>query len=257
MNTHTRLEADDQSLFNRISNGYIRKDLLPAHRIARKHRLVQTLNAASLGPDIDILEIGSGAGFAADYLRGLFNRYRGLDYSEKLVAFARRNNNDLRVDYEAVNIHDFRADRAYDAVVAIGVLHHLDQVDSVMKRIVSWIKPEGWLLVNEPQNSNGLVRVLRSIRKRIDSSYSVEQTTYSAQELCRIFHRAGLTSIKTVPQGIFSTPFAEVIMPYQTLMVKMSMIACITDTWLEKIIPSLLSNVTWNVIAAGKRPGLM
>ncbi len=64
----TGRESRDQALFERVAADYHRKDLLPAHRRARRHRLMQTLRSVELPADCSILEVGCGAGFAADYL---------------------------------------------------------------------------------------------------------------------------------------------------------------------------------------------
>lgn len=61
-------EIRDRELFNRISKDYCRKDLLPAHSMARRCRVEQTMNALPVSSKIGIMEVGCGAGFSAKYL---------------------------------------------------------------------------------------------------------------------------------------------------------------------------------------------
>ncbi len=75
----TRESNQDQERFNRIASDYIMKDILPAHRLARINRLEQTMSILPVSGKIDILEVGCGAGFSAEYLRGRYNRYLGID----------------------------------------------------------------------------------------------------------------------------------------------------------------------------------
>ncbi len=49
-------------------------------------RLVQTLcHCRRNTGDLDILEVGCGAGFAAEYLSGFYRSYTGIDHSEELI----------------------------------------------------------------------------------------------------------------------------------------------------------------------------
>jgi len=41
--------------------------------------LEQTMSILPVSGKIDILEVGCGAGFSAEYLRGRYNRYLGID----------------------------------------------------------------------------------------------------------------------------------------------------------------------------------
>ena len=68
----TDREAADKRLFDKIAESYVRKDLTTYCRICRKLRLYKTLKNIPK-PITTLLEVGCGAGFSADYLRGQYH----------------------------------------------------------------------------------------------------------------------------------------------------------------------------------------
>ena len=245
----------DREHFDRIAAGYARKDDAPSSRPARRQRLLQTLRVVCNEDLGDVLEIGCGAGFAAEYLHGRCRRYHGIDYSENLVAFAREHHTFAGVSFGVGDATTFRSDDRYDVVFMIGVLHHLDDAAGVLRRAAEVLRPGGALVVNEPQRSNPLVGLARRLRKRWDSSYADEQVEIGAEELVDRFARAGLEDIHAAPQGVFSTPFAEVPLPGRSVTPLLSRQACALDRLLERSAAGLVRRLTWNVIVAGRRPG--
>ena len=252
--TKTQHEMDDQALFERIAHKYCRKDLLPASRSARKCRLEQTLRVIAPNPDLSYLEVGCGAGFAAEYLEGQFSRFCGVDYSENLIAFAKRQHSTLKADFIASNIKDYKPEHLFDVVFAIGLLHHLDDVQEGLAQMLKLLKPNGWLIANEPQPANPAISLARQIRKHVDHNYSADQKELSHDELYEAFDGLGLRSIQLIPQGLFSTPFAEVMFSPQWLVSPMATLACQADKFLERTTGKALSGLTWNIIIAGQKP---
>ena len=247
-------EQRDQKLFDQIADDYCRKDLLPASRLARKLRLHQTLQTVPAYPNARMLEVGCGTGFAAKYLQGRFATYFGVDYSENLIKYARAHNAGPGIEFEMTNIKDFGLGREFDMIFAIGVLHHLDDLDSALSHMVGLLKPGGWLLANEPHSGNPVVSLARRFRKKLDPQYSEDQAEMTAAHLLAAYEAAGLRSVRVIPQGLFSTLFAEVPMKLQCLAVPLAATACFVDSILEGTFGRLLRSVTWNVIAIGRRP---
>lgn len=246
--------ARDMAHFDQIAQFFIRKDQLPSSRTARHHRLRTTLATVALPPDIDIFEAGCGAGFAADYLRGRYRTFLGIDHSRRLIELARRNNSFQGAAFEVADINDFSASKEFDVVVMIGVLHHLEDMNSAIGRIHALLKPGGWFLVNEPQPTNPIVSMFRRIRKRLDRTYSADQRELTAREISEAMQRGRFANITVRPQGLFSTPFAEVPLRPQWLMSPLSMLSCRLDSILERTLGRLVSPLTWNVIVAARRP---
>ncbi|MGH7628532.1 MAG: class I SAM-dependent methyltransferase [Gemmatimonadales bacterium] len=247
-------ERRDRELFDRVAADHCAKDLHPTARVARKHRLEQTLRAVPVPPGARLLEVGCGAGFSAEYLRGRRIRFCGVDYSERLIAYARAHFARPDTRFEAVNLKDFRDEEGFNVVFMIGVLHHVDEVESAVRQLVALLRPGGWLVVNEPQPANALICAARQVRKRLDRGYSKEQAQLTAAELRAWFRRAGLRRVQVVPQGLLSTPFAEVPMGPPLLTRSLARLACTLDRCVERAAPRLLARVSWNLVAAGQRP---
>lgn len=242
----------DRALFDRIAATYCTKDLAPAQRAARRHRLRQTLALVGAPRNAACLEIGCGAGFAAVYLAGDFAHYHGLDHSAALIDYACARNAGPDIVFEVGDVADFVAPRRYDVIFMIGVLHHLSAPIEILRRLRALLVPGGVVVVNEPQSANALIRCARAWRTRVDAAYSAEQAQYSECELRTMFEAAGYDHVKVAAQGLLSTPFAEVHTPVQSLSAPLSRVCCAIDAMLERRCPALLRRLSWNLIAAGR-----
>ena len=243
----------DRALFDAISNEYCRKDMLSASRRARRQRLERTLSAIPPGPHDRVLEIGCGAGFAAGYLRGRYRSYTGIDPSAALIDLAREHNAGPGVRFEVSDLASMRGTEPFDVVFAIGVLHHIPGVERLMPSIGALLRPGGWLAVNEPQPGNPLIRAARRMRQRLEDGYSDEQEQFSHRELPMLLEGAGLSEIRVTPQGLLSTPFAEVILRPAWLARLMSAVACTLDPVLEGLLGPVGRWVSWNLIGTGRK----
>jgi SAM-dependent methyltransferase len=249
----SRTEQKERQLFNRIGSSYSRKDVLLSSRWARRHRLEQTMRHVNVPLHASILELGCGAGWSAYYLTGKYDYYFGIDYSSKLIDIAKTSHRLAGVEFAVTNIVDFRPDRQFDIVFAIGVLHHSNDVIAIVNSAWSFLLPGGWLIVNEPRRGNPVVGAARWIRKRWDQDFSVDQFSLSCRELKLLFQRTGFFNTKVLGQGYLSTPFAEVCLPMQPLTTILSRFACLGDVILDKLVPAFLP-LSWNVIAIGQKP---
>lgn len=247
-------EDKDKALFNEIAQAYCQKDLKPASRLARRQRLRRTLAIVPLAHSISVLEVGCGAGFSPHYLEGLFTHFTGVDYAENLIAYANQYNGGTNVEFHAANIKDYQPETPLDVIFMIGVLHHFDDVESVLEHTLSMLAPGGWFVANEPQSTNILIQGLRALRTRIDKTYSADQIQFSPEDIERLYHEAGLVDISVRPQGLFSTPFAEVAAPPQWLWAPFASLANVLDTALESSLPRILLPLSWNIVAAGRKP---
>jgi hypothetical protein len=88
----------------------------------------------------------------------------------------------------------------------------------------------------------------------IDKNYSNEQVQYDKRQLAKMFHRAGFSEIRIIPQGLFSTPLAEVAMPLQGLISPVSAALCALDRAIERCVGHLVVWPFWNLIVAGRHP---
>jgi len=246
-------EELDRALFDRIALKYARKDLFASASVARRHRLAQTLRHVRIDHDMDILEVGCGAGFAAKYLRGQYRSYTGIDYSTELIRYASAQNGGANVSFQAISLYDYQPSRQFDLVLMIGVLHHMSDMPRAVAAMQSLLKPGGYLAVNEPQRSNGLIRGLRRARAALDPAYSDDQEELDPAQLAALFGQAGLTDVRTIPQGLFSTPFAEVVLKPQFITAPLARLACAIDLAIEDRFAAAIAKSTWNVIVIGRK----
>jgi 2-polyprenyl-3-methyl-5-hydroxy-6-metoxy-1,4-benzoquinol methylase len=247
------IERRDQQLFNEIAESYSRKDLFGPSRIARRLRLDATWAGVSARQDVDVLEVGCGAGFAARYLAGRYGRYMGVDHAESLVALARRHHQLPNVRFESAGVHELSSAERFDVILLIGVLHHLDDLPASLTRMVELLKPGGWLVANEPQRANPVVGWLRAVRKRVDREYSRDQRQFTASELRSALEQARLTDVRVWPQGWFSTPFAEVPLRPALATWPVAALACALDRAIARLPSWSTGWASWNLAAAGRR----
>ncbi|MCI5135248.1 MAG: class I SAM-dependent methyltransferase [Candidatus Electrothrix sp. AW2] len=243
----------DRDLFDAIALKYAAKDTYAPSRIARVLRAMQTLSKVNVDGHAHVLEVGCGAGFAAEHLCGHYAKYTGLDYSKELIKSAQQRNRNANVSFHATDFFDFTSEPLYDVVLMIGVLHHMSDLPAALLKSFTLLKPGGFLVVNEPQPANVIFQCLRHVRAKVDMSYSAEQEQLDATELLRLFSESGLFNVMCHPQGFFSTPFAEVMLRPQFLTHMISKAACALDSLLERHPTGVMKRIAWNIIVSGQK----
>ena len=236
------------------AEAFVRKDLAPSSRVARRWRLLQSLRDVAHEGDEDVLEVGCGAGFTARYLEGRYGSFTGIDRSAPLIRRARQLHGREGVEFVCADVADYRPRQAFDMIILIGVLHHLADPHRALLRMVGMLRPGGVVVANEPQSSNPLVRAARRVRRVVDRRYAEDQVQYRPDELASLFTGVGLQGVELSPQGLVSTPFAEVVVRPQWMAAPAARIACCLDGLLERGLGQSLLGLTWNVVVRGWRP---
>jgi 2-polyprenyl-3-methyl-5-hydroxy-6-metoxy-1,4-benzoquinol methylase len=245
------IEEADKRLFDEIAENYVRKDLTPYCRIARKLRLDRTLKNTQQ-PIPSLLEVGCGGGFTADYLKGRYNAYTGVDYSENLIAYAMRYNSSSKTRFVCKNINDFDSTEKFQIILMIGVLHHIPEPEKVLKHLMVRLEQKGVVVVNEPQKGNPIIGLLRKIRKKIDSKYSSDQVEFSERELRAMFTKCGY-KVRTFPQGILSTPLAETRLLPNIMGLPLAWLVQFIDPVLDILFAlPILRNLAWNIVVEAR-----
>ena len=117
-----------------------------------------------------VLDVGCGEGSNAVLLATLGAEVTGIDISPKSIelaaARARLDGVAQRVRFVCAPIETAAIPPdSFDVIWGDGVLHHLiDDLDSVLARLVTWAKPGALALFSEPVN---LSRALRSLRLKL------------------------------------------------------------------------------------------
>lgn len=244
-------EKRDQELFDAISPKYLEKDLAPQSAIARKHRLLSSLENVYFDENTRVLEVGCGAGFSVKYLDKPYAEYVGVDYSKGLIDYAKQYNSSPKAQFICSNIKEYLPEEKFDVIFMIGVLHHFDDMQGILSHIVSLLRPGGVVVANEPQSSNLLIQGLRTLRTKLDKSYSDDQVQLLPENLKELYEAVGLKEVQVLGQGYFSTPLAEVVLKPRWLMLPVSKVF----TFFDKLIIKVFIKQTlfsWNCIALGR-----
>ncbi len=251
-------EERDQTLYDTFAQQQARKDILPASSLARRSQLFSAL-APVLAQSLNlgtIVEIGCGIGAPAQYLRGHYDRYIGLDHSTQMIGAAHAfNANATQAEFITANAKLMPLPpHTADLILSIGALHHMSELDAVMQALSRLAKPGAWLVVREPQRANPLIQGLRWLRTRLDGSYSEEQIFFSQQELIGLCQRHQMSDISVEYQGYFTPPFAQVVLSPQAVTVPLSHLADKVDNWLHGRLPPLFSQLSFNLVVRAKFP---
>jgi len=249
-------EQRDRILFDRIARDYARKDIIASSRIARKQLVLDAVRPLLSGVNSlgVILDIGCGVGAPARYLEGCYDRYIGVDQSEKMIEAARIfNQGNPRVEFIAGNIKTLELSvEPADLVLSVGALHHMTELDSVMGSLRRLARPRGFILAIEPQNANPLIQLMRKARARFDRSYSVEQIFFSGEQLSDLFNRSGIRNVSFEYLGYVSVPMAEVVMHPQFIFSPLSRMAARVDSWLAYHLPGILRRFSFKIAVRGE-----
>lgn len=138
-------------------------DALQALMGARTARLELVNNFVRPSPAMRVLDIGCGTATILAYLPD-DTQYRGYDISDKYIDAARKRFQG-RGQFQLGTIESLPADclRAYDVVLAIGVLHHLDDeaAEALVGRARGALAAGGRLITVDPCLSRGQHPVAR------------------------------------------------------------------------------------------------
>lgn len=101
-------------------------------------------------PDMDVLEIGCGTGGTALKHAPVVRHIRAIDFSEAMLAKARTQASAAgitNVSFERADIVEMPAEpEHFDVVLALSVLHLLDDPDAAIRKIHAMLKPGGYFV---------------------------------------------------------------------------------------------------------------
>jgi ubiquinone/menaquinone biosynthesis C-methylase UbiE len=254
------IEKQEKKLFDNIAEKYARKDIAVSSRSARLYQLnfiVEPLikkTEKNLGLLIDV---ACGIGAPAEFLKGKYQKYIGIDQATELITEAKKfNAENERTFFLSVNIKEapgLLVEKA-DTILMVGALHHMTDLDEVFGVLRRMAKPGADLIALEPQRKNLFLQAMRWLRKKIDPAYSKGQRFFSKEELEGLAKANGLEEIRTEYQGFFSPPLAQVILKPQFIFAPLSEVAVKLDKFLDNRLPSFLKPLSWNIVLWAKFP---
>jgi len=159
---------------------------------AWRKRVIEAKLVPALTPDALVVDVGCGTGWVLQLLPRSV-RYIGIDRNRAYIDQAR----DEYVDRPAaefrcddVSLASAGVDFSADAVLAIGLLHHLDDDECVqlLASVAQMLKPGGFVLTLDPVISSGQSGLARAIIRR-DRGRSVRTADAYRALLSRAFNR--------------------------------------------------------------------
>ncbi|XKL66180.1 hypothetical protein PGB90_009600 [Kerria lacca] len=110
--------------------------------------------------NINILDVGCGAGILSESLARLEGNVVGLDPSTALINIARKHAKyDFRLEkylrYEATSINDFAKSNVhkFDVVIASEVIEHISNKEKFLENCLNCLKPQGALFITTPNKT--------------------------------------------------------------------------------------------------------
>jgi SAM-dependent methyltransferase len=108
--------------------------------------LERVLRQTDLKPDAAVLDAGCGTGTNSAWLAKRGFKVTGADFSEFALSEAEGEGIDYRrEDLTALSLED----ASFDAVICIGVLMHIPEVEEALQELVRVLRPGGYLIISE------------------------------------------------------------------------------------------------------------
>ena len=162
-------------------------------------RRVEMLKA-DLNPDMEVLEVGCGAGyFTRELVKSCLN-VTAIDISPDLLELARQKIPQPGVNFAVENAYAMSfGENQFDAVVGISVLHHLD-IERGLSEIFRVLKPGGLICFTEPNMMNPQIAVQKNvpfIKKLLGDS--PDETAFFRWDMSARLQRQGFTHVRVCP----------------------------------------------------------
>jgi len=129
--------------WNKIAAKYASQPI--ADEAAYEHKLDETRKR--LRPDMQVLEIGCGTGGTAIAHAPYVAHVRAIDFSEEMIAIARSKAANAQIEnvsFGICAIDDLEiSDGSLDAVLALSVLHLVEDAEAVVTRVHRLLRPGG------------------------------------------------------------------------------------------------------------------
>ncbi|KAB2850175.1 MAG: class I SAM-dependent methyltransferase [Hyphomicrobiaceae bacterium] len=197
MPKHTK----DQQFWDRVARKYARD---PIKDMAGYTRTLGSTRQRLRETDT-VLELGCGTGTTALSLAPAVARLVGTDVSGEMIAIAREKAGAQGCGNVAFEVapadHAFRADGAFDAVLAFNVLHLIADRSAAFQQAVRALKPGGLFISKTPclSEMNPLLRLAVPVARLVGKAPHV--AFFSALELESEIERVGFEIIERARHG--------------------------------------------------------
>ena len=137
-----------------FARDYYLAPAIPDHHIENQMQRDSTPRILAYIPEgASVLELGTGDGLLTAALQQAGIEAELLEGSPILCRRARERHGPALSVHHAL-FETFTPARAYDAVLALHVLEHLDDPIAILRRIAAWLKPGGTLIIVVPNRAS-------------------------------------------------------------------------------------------------------
>ena len=111
-------------------------------------------NVWKIHEPVKILDCGCGYGGLGERILPMLpdeSTYTGIDFSEEMLLEAKKRyrGNEQRVKFILTDIMDYPVEQWYDLVICQCVLRHVNHANKMLKRMMDFLKPRGWMICME------------------------------------------------------------------------------------------------------------
>ncbi len=103
-----------------------------------------------------LLDLGCGRGYFMDEAKNQGWNTEGIDYSNKIVAYAREK---LKLNVIKSDIYKFTSKNKYQLITMNQVIEHVLDIDKLLEKIVSLLEPGGFIYIATPNIQSASARV--------------------------------------------------------------------------------------------------
>ncbi len=169
--------------------------------IALRERILYNLIGEVKGKEI--IDIGCGNGeLTRDYISD--NSVTFLDFSEEMISLAKSSLPDDKksnADFIISDILNYNTEKTFDIVICIGVIAHIENIDSLINKLKNLTSPGG-IIVIQYSAAEKFITFLNRIKKsvffrRYQNQYRVNVT--SSADIRKILAVEQLDIIKKIP----------------------------------------------------------
>jgi len=114
---------------------------------------IQFINNAKsyLKSDATLMDFGCATGDSSVLFAKEVNKVVGIDYSDEMIRLANEKHKVENVSFLATTLDKYNAQmHTFDIIVALNVLHLINDLDESIKLFSRFIKPNGYLIASTP-----------------------------------------------------------------------------------------------------------
>lgn len=184
----------EKKLIEKLKDRYLRTDALERYRSDAGYRekvdLIRGFLESS-GGDGYVLDVGANTAGESEILACLGHRMVPTDVNEVALSCSKIRAKKFRnqeLPYYAADAHRLPfAEETFDKIVAFEVLHHMEEIGTVLSELFRVLKPGGSVFTCEPSAGNPY----RRISEVRDFFRGTHESSFAERELVRLFGEAG------------------------------------------------------------------